>query len=129
MQEKDDKPKRGRKPVAAPATKSAKAEKPAPSKEEAAPRARKPIAKKAVANEGENQSIDDKASKIAAQLFGDESAASTPAPSGTPSKNSPITTSTPPEKGAHSAENSTFLIFILGVLVLFTGVFIYRRSK
>ncbi len=80
MQEKDDKPKRGRKPVAAPATKSAKAEKPAPAKEEAAPRARKPIAKKAVANEGENQSIDDKASKIAAQLFGDESAASTPAP-------------------------------------------------
>ena len=80
MQEKDDKPKRGRKPVAAPATKSAKAEKPAPAKEEAAPRARKPIAKKAVASEGENQSIDDKASKIAAQLFGDESAASTPAP-------------------------------------------------
>ncbi|MEN9701872.1 MAG: hypothetical protein RIR55_1209, partial [Bacteroidota bacterium] len=80
MQEKDDKPKRGRKPVAAPATKSAKVEKPAPAKEEAAPRARKPIAKKAVASEGENQSIDDKASKIAAQLFGDESAASTPAP-------------------------------------------------
>jgi transcription termination factor Rho len=80
VQEKDDKPKRGRKPVAAPATKSAKAEKPAPAKEEAAPRARKPIAKKAVANEGENQSIDDKASKIAAQLFGDESAASAPAP-------------------------------------------------
>lgn len=82
MQEKDDKPKRGRKPVAAPATKSAKAEKPAPAKEEAAPRARKPIAKKAVTSENENpsQSIDDKASKIAAQLFGDESAASTPAP-------------------------------------------------
>ncbi len=80
MQEKDDKPKRGRKPVAAPATKSAKAEKTAPAKEEAAPRARKPIAKKAVAGEGENQSIDDKASKIAAQLFGDESAASAPAP-------------------------------------------------
>lgn len=83
MQEKDDKPKRGRKTVAAPATKSAKAEKPAPAKEEAAPaRARKPISKKTVAadNENQGQSIDDKASKIAAQLFGDESAASAPAP-------------------------------------------------
>jgi len=77
VQEKDDKPKRGRKPVAAPATKTTKSEKPV-AKEEAAPtRARKPIAKKA-ATEAENQgqSIDDKASKIAAQLFGDESAAS-----------------------------------------------------
>ena len=82
MQEKDDKPKRGRKPVAAPATKTTKSEKPTPAKEEAAPaRARKPIAKKAVAeNENQGQSIDDKASKIAAQLFGDESAASTPTP-------------------------------------------------
>jgi transcription termination factor Rho len=80
VQEKDDKPKRGRKPVAAPATKSAKTEKPAPAKEAAAPRARKPIAKKAIASEGENQSIDDKASIIAAQLFGDESDASAPAP-------------------------------------------------
>jgi len=79
VQEKDDKPKRGRKPVAAPATKTTKSEKPV-AKEEAAPtRARKPIAKKA-ATEAENQgqSIDDKASKIAAQLFGDESAASAP---------------------------------------------------
>ena len=81
MQEKDDKPKRGRKPVAAPAAKSTKSEKPAPAKEEAAaPRARKPIAKKIAADENPNQSIDDKASQIAAQLFGDESAASTPAP-------------------------------------------------
>ena len=80
MQEKDDKPKRGRKPVAAPATKSTKAEK-TTAKEEAAPtRARKPIAKKAVESESPNQSIDEKASQIAAQLFGDESAASTPAP-------------------------------------------------
>ena len=84
MQEKDDKPKRGRKPVAAPTTKSPKTEKPSPTKEEAeAPaRARKPIAKKTAVSENENpgQSIDDKASQIAAQLFGDESAASTPAP-------------------------------------------------
>ena len=81
MQEKDDKPKRGRKPVAAPATKSTKSEKTAPVKEEAAPtRARKPIAKKAVSSESANQSADDKASQIAAQLFGDESAASAPAP-------------------------------------------------
>jgi transcription termination factor Rho len=74
VQEKDDKPKRGRKPVAAPTTKSSKSEK-TTAKEEAAPtRARKPIAKKATPAEGENQgqSIDDKASKIAAQLFGDE---------------------------------------------------------
>ena len=81
MQEKDDKPKRGRKPVAAPAPKSTKAEKAIPAKEEAAPvRARKPIAKKTPESENPNQSIDDKASQIAAQLFGDESAASTPAP-------------------------------------------------
>jgi transcription termination factor Rho len=81
VQEKDEKPKRGRKPVAAPATKSTKAEKTTPAKEEAAPaRARKPIAKKAVESESPNQSIDEKASQIAAQLFGDESAASTPAP-------------------------------------------------
>ncbi len=84
MQEKDDKPKRGRKPVAAPTTKSPKTEKPGPTKEEAeAPaRARKPIAKKTAVSENENpgQSIDDKASQIAAQLFGDESAASTTAP-------------------------------------------------
>ena len=84
MQEKDDKPKRGRKPVAAPTTKSPKTEKPSPTKEEAeAPaRARKPIAKKTAVSENENpgQSIDDKASQIAAQLFGDESAASTTAP-------------------------------------------------
>ena len=84
MQEKDDKPKRGRKPVAAPTTKSPKTEKPSPTKEEAeAPaRSRKPIAKKTAVSENENpgQSIDDKASQIAAQLFGDESAASTTAP-------------------------------------------------
>ena len=83
MQEKDDKPKRGRKPVAAPAAKSTKSEKPAsPAKEEAAAptKARKPIAKKAIASEDAGQSIDDKASQIAAQLFGDESAASAPAP-------------------------------------------------
>ena len=83
MQEKDEKPKRGRKPVAAPAPKTTKSEKTAPAKEEAAPaRARKPIAKKEAAADSENQGqiMDDKASKIAAQLFGDESAASTPAP-------------------------------------------------
>jgi transcription termination factor Rho len=81
VQEKDDKPKRGRKPMAAPATKSTKLEKTAPEKEEAAPtRARKPIAKKATSSESAHQSADDKASEIAAKLFGDESAASAPAP-------------------------------------------------
>jgi len=84
VQEKDDKPKRGRKPIAAPTTKSTKADKASPTKEEvAAPtRARKPISKKSAVSENENpgQSIDDKASQIAAQLFGDESAASTSVP-------------------------------------------------
>ena len=92
MQEKDDKPKRGRKPVAAPATKSTKSEKTAPVKEEAAPtRARKPIAKKAVSSESANQSADDKASQIAAQLFGDESAASALAPTASNAAETPAT--------------------------------------
>jgi transcription termination factor Rho len=114
VQEKDDKPKRGRKPAAAPATKSAKAEKPTPAKEEAAPRARKLIVKKAVANEGENpnQSIDDKASKIAAQLFGDESAASTPAPevasnnAGQESQTAAPQEATDPQTGQPVGQNS-----------------------
>jgi transcription termination factor Rho len=70
VQEKDDKPKRGRKIVAAPATKATKVEAPK----------RKPAAKKTSADEApaENskEGIDDKASKIAAALFGDESEAS-----------------------------------------------------
>lgn len=92
MQEKDDKPKRGRKPIAAPATKSIKAEA-TTAKEEQAAAKRKPIAKKsadtaeepkrrpaAPAKIQKDHSEDDKASKIAAALFGDESAASqTPA--------------------------------------------------
>ena len=72
MQEKDEKPKRSRKPVAAPAAKAVKAEPIAEKK-------RKPIAKKE-AEAAPSESIDEKASQIAAQLFGDESAASeTPA--------------------------------------------------
>jgi hypothetical protein len=78
--EKDDKPKRGRKPVAAPATK-AKADTTASKPE------RKPIAKKTAApvKIQKDHSEDDKASKIAAALFGDESAASqAPAPAENP---------------------------------------------
>jgi transcription termination factor Rho len=64
VQEKDEKPKRSRKPAAAPADKK-----------------RKPIAKKVVEAAAPTESIDEKASQIAAKLFGDESAASeTPAP-------------------------------------------------
>ena len=74
MQEKDEKPKRSRKPVAAPAAKASKAE-PATEKK------RKPTAKKEVEAQAPSESIDEKASQIAAQLFGDESAASeSPAP-------------------------------------------------
>jgi transcription termination factor Rho len=108
VQEKDDKPKRGRKPVAAPAAKSTKSEKASPAKEEAAPaRARKPIAKKAASSEGENQgqSIDDKASKIAAQLFGDESAASTPAPAASAESASNPAEGTDPQTGQPTGSN------------------------
>ncbi len=109
MQEKDDKPKRGRKPVAAPAAKSTKSEKPAPAKEEAAaPRARKPIAKKPAADENPNQSIDDKASQIAAQLFGDESAASTPAPTTTATEVQVSTTEgTDPQTGQPTGQSAS----------------------
>jgi transcription termination factor Rho len=110
VQEKDDKPKRGRKPVAAPATKSTKSEKAAPVKEEAAPtRARKPIAKKASASEEGTQSADDKASKIAAQLFGDESAASAPAPAsveGTEAAAAPTAEATDPQTGQPVSQNN-----------------------
>jgi transcription termination factor Rho len=108
VQEKDDKPKRGRKPVAAPA-KPTKSEKPSPAKEEAAPtRARKPIAKKAIAEEGEStgQSIDDKASKIAAQLFGDESAASTPAPAAAAEGQTNSNEGTDPQTGQPTGPNN-----------------------
>ena len=110
MQEKDDKPKRGRKPVAAPAAKSTKSEKTAPIKEEAAPaRARKPITKKAAPSEGENQgqSIDDKASKIAAQLFGDESAASAPAPAAVAEGQSNSSEGTDPQTGQPTGSNNS----------------------
>ena len=70
MQDKDEKPKRGRKPVtAAPAAKAA----PADSKK--APASKKPAAAKK-AEPAKDNSEDDKASKIAQALFGDESAAS-----------------------------------------------------
>ncbi len=82
MQEKDEKPKRSRKPIAAPATKASKAE-------PAAEKKRKPIAKKE-ADAVPNESIDEKASQIAAQLFGDESAASeTPAAEQAPQTSDP----------------------------------------
>jgi len=74
VQEKDDKPKRGRKPIAAaPATKATSA-----SSSEKKPALKKAAsAKKAEAVN--NNSEDDKASKIAQALFGDESSASTSA--------------------------------------------------
>ena len=76
MQEKDDKPKKGRKPVAAtPAAKSTPAEpikKATPVKKTAAPKKAGPEKTAPVKDSSE----DDKASKIAAALFGDESAAS-----------------------------------------------------
>ena len=60
MPEKEDKPKRGRKPVVA------------------APAAKKAVASKKV-EPAKNNTEDDKASKIAQALFGDESAASSQA--------------------------------------------------
>jgi transcription termination factor Rho len=110
VQEKDDKPKRGRKPVAAPTTKSPKTEKPSPTKEEAAApaRARKPIAKKTEVSENENpgQSIDDKASQIAAQLFGDESAASTTAPVAATTSQENQQEGTDPQTGQPTNQNN-----------------------
>ena len=110
MQEKDDKPKRGRKPVAAPATKPTKSEKAVPVKEEAAPtRARKPIAKKATASDEGTQSADDKASKIAAQLFGDESAASAAVPvnvEGADTTATPVAEGTDPQTGQPVQQNN-----------------------
>jgi len=73
--EKDDKPKRGRKPVAAaPAAKSAPA-----SSSEKKPIGKKPIPSKKV-EPAKDANEDDKASQIAQALFGDESAASAEAP-------------------------------------------------
>ena len=109
MQEKDDKPKRGRKPVAAPASKTTKSEKPSPVKQEVAPtRARKPIAKKATDEVVENagQSIDDKASEIAAKLFGDESAASTPAPTAPTDGQVNPAEGTDPQTGQPTGQNN-----------------------
>jgi len=81
VQEKDDKPKRGRKPNSATTTKPTKSEKLTITSEEASStpaRTRKAVVKKKVTDEvnSPSQSIDEKASQIAAQLFGDESAAS-----------------------------------------------------
>jgi transcription termination factor Rho len=74
--EKDDKPKKGRKPVAA------------------APAAKKAVATKKVAPV-KDASEDDKASKIAQALFGDESAASSEAPAApSPSKATPSSQAT-----------------------------------
>ncbi|TRZ78292.1 MAG: transcription termination factor Rho [Chitinophagaceae bacterium] len=70
MQDKDEKPKRGRKPVAA-----APAAKAAPADSKKAPATKKPAAAKK-AEPAKDNSEDDKASKIAQALFGDESAAS-----------------------------------------------------
>ena len=80
MPEKDDKPKRGRKPVAAsPAAKSAPA-----SSSDKKPMGKKPLPLKKV-EPIKDATEDDKASKIAQALFGDESAASAdrPAPANT----------------------------------------------
>jgi transcription termination factor Rho len=68
--EKEEKPKRGRKPVAA------------------APAAKKAVAAKK-AEPAKNNTEDDKASKIAQALFGDESAASSGAPAPTSEGNDP----------------------------------------
>ena len=70
MPEKEEKPKRGRKPVAA------------------APAAKKAVASKK-AEPAKNNTEDDKASKIAQALFGDESAASSGAPAPTNEGNDP----------------------------------------
>ncbi len=70
MPEKEEKPKRGRKPVAA------------------APAAKKAVAAKK-AEPAKNNTEDDKASKIAQALFGDESAASSGAPAPTSEGNDP----------------------------------------
>ncbi len=70
MQDKDEKPKRGRKPVAA-----APAAKAAPADSKKAPATKKPATAKK-AEPAKDNSEDDKASKIAQALFGDESAAS-----------------------------------------------------
>ena len=70
MPEKEEKPKRGRKPIAA------------------APAAKKAVASKK-AEPAKNNTEDDKASKIAQALFGDESAASSGAPAPTNEGNDP----------------------------------------
>ena len=75
MPEKDDKPKKGRKPVAA-----SSAAKAAPvSNSEKKPIGKKPLPSKK-AEPIKDATEDDKASKIAQALFGDESAASTETP-------------------------------------------------
>lgn len=78
MQEKEEKPKRGRKPVAEAAPKPTKVEKTTVSKEEAPQRLRKPIGKKPLASEKSQAPTKDTAGQLAAQIFGDESAASEP---------------------------------------------------
>jgi len=80
--EKDDKPKRGRKPVAAsPAAKSAPA-----SSSDKKPVGKKPLPSKKV-EPVKDATEDDKASKIAQALFGDESAASADSPAPANSNN------------------------------------------
>lgn len=78
MQEKEEKPKRGRKPVAEAAPKPTKVEKTTVSKEEAPQRLRKPIGKKPLASEKSQAPTKDSSGQLAAQIFGDESAASEP---------------------------------------------------
>ena len=104
MPEKDDKPKRGRKPVAAsPAAKSA----PASSSD------KKPVGKKPLPTKKpepvKDATEDDKASKIAQALFGDESAASadSPAPATNSSGDTASTSSNnAPNAGSGSAPNN-----------------------
>jgi len=102
--EKDDKPKRGRKPVAAsPAAKSAPA-----SSSDKKPIGKKPIPLKKV-EPVKDATEDDKASKIAQALFGDESAASadSPAPATNSSGDTASTSSNnAPNAGSGSAPNN-----------------------
>jgi transcription termination factor Rho len=102
--EKDDKPKRGRKPVAAsPAAKAAPV-----SSSDKKPISKKPLPPKKV-EPVKDATEDDKASKIAQALFGDESAASADAPAQTNNNDgqAPATNNAPTgQPGTNPAPNN-----------------------
>ena len=104
MPEKDDKPKRGRKPVAAsPAAKAAPV-----SSSDKKPISKKPLPPKKV-EPVKDATEDDKASKIAQALFGDESAASADAPAQTNNNDgqAPATNNAPTgQPGTNPAPNN-----------------------